>query len=38
MWAPMVLLAVFCVALGLAFPWVIQYLLEPAVGAIMIGA
>ncbi len=38
MWAPMVLLAVFCVALGLAFPWVIQYLLVPAVSAIMIGA
>jgi multicomponent Na+:H+ antiporter subunit D len=38
MWAPMVLLAVFCVALGLAFPWVIQYLLLPAVGTIMIGA
>jgi multicomponent Na+:H+ antiporter subunit D len=38
MWAPMVLLAVFCVALGLAFPWVIEYLLEPAVSAIMIGA
>ncbi len=38
MWAPMVLLAVFCVALGLAFPWVIQYLLAPAVSAIMIGA
>ncbi len=36
--APMVLLAVFCVGLGLAFPWVIQYLLEPAVNAIMIGA
>lgn len=36
--APMVVLAVFCVALGLAFPWVIQYLLEPAVAAIMIGA
>jgi hypothetical protein len=29
---------VFCVALGLAFPWVIEYLLEPAVSAIMIGA
>lgn len=38
MWAPMVLLAVFCVALGLAFPWVIQYLLQPAVSAIMLGA
>lgn len=38
MWAPLVLLAVFCVALGLAFPWVIQYLLEPAVSAIMLGA
>ena len=38
MWMPMVLLAVFCVALGLAFPWVIEYLLEPAVSAIMVGA
>jgi multicomponent Na+:H+ antiporter subunit D len=38
MWAPLVALAVFCVALGLAFPWVIQYLLLPAVGTIMIGA
>jgi multicomponent Na+:H+ antiporter subunit D len=38
MWVPMVLLAVFCVALGLAFPWVIEYLLEPAVSAIMVGA
>ena len=38
MWAPMVVLAVFCIALGLAFPWVIEYLLEPAVSAIMIGA
>ena len=38
MWAPMVVLAVFCVALGLAFPWVIQYLLQPAVSAMMLGA
>jgi len=38
MLAPMVLLAVFCVALGLAFPWVIQYVLQPAASAIMLGA
>jgi len=38
MWVPMVVLAVACLALGLAFPWVIEYLLEPAVSAIMIGA
>ncbi len=36
--APLVVLAVFCVALGLAFPWVIQHLLEPAANAILIGA
>ncbi len=36
--APMVVLAVFCVALGLLFPWVIQYVLEPAASAILIGA
>jgi multicomponent Na+:H+ antiporter subunit D len=38
MWLPMVMLAVACLVLGLAFPWVIEYLLKPAVSAIMIGA
>ncbi len=38
MYAPMVVLAIACVALGLAFPWFIDTLLEPAVQAMMLGA
>jgi len=38
MWIPMVLLAAVCVVLGIVFPWFIDYLLEPAAQAIMLGA
>jgi len=38
MYAPMVVLAIACIALGLAFPWFIDTLLEPAVQAMMLGA
>jgi len=38
MYAPMIALAVACVALGVAFPWFIEHILQPAVQAIMLGA
>ena len=38
MYAPMVVLAAACIALGLAFPWFIEHMLQPAVRAIMLGA
>ena len=38
MYVPMVVLAAACLALGLAFPWFIDTLLEPAAQAIMLGA
>lgn len=38
MYAPMIVLAAACIALGLAFPWFIETLLEPAVQAMMLGA
>ena len=38
MYAPAVVLAAACIALGLTFPWFIEYVLQPAVRAIMLGA
>ena len=38
MWIPMVFLAAACIVLGIVFPWFIDYLLEPAAQAIMLGA
>ena len=38
MYAPMIALAVACVALGVAFPWFIEYILQPAVQAIIPGS
>ncbi len=38
MYAPAVVLAAACIALGFTFPWFIEHVLQPAVRAIMLGA